>query len=121
MTAPAWQTTLPILRSHRHIYRDTIIIIQIPAERLSNFQIGTSNTSPQTKAPTLVNYDVCATHSGALGAGETKAIECNAKGHFLIIQLKGKNYLTLCEVEVFGGKENITVYEMEVYGGKETL
>ena len=73
------------------------------ATRLANFQIGTTNTSPQAQAPAIGNYQACAHVGGALGAGETRSIACNGKGRYVIVQLKGRNYLTLCEVEVFGG------------------
>ena len=73
------------------------------ATRLSNFQIGTTNTSPQARAPAIGNYQACAHVGGALAAGETRSITCNGKGRYVIVQLKGRNYLTLCEVEVYGG------------------
>ena len=59
--------------------------------RLSNFQI-------------LVDGQVCATETGSLGAGETKIFPCKAMGKTVRIQLNGRNYLTLCEVEVYGRK-----------------
>ena len=73
------------------------------ATRLSNFQIGATNTSPQARAPAIGNYQACAHVGGALAAGETRSITCNGKGRYVIVQLKGRNYLTLCEVEVYGG------------------
>ena len=82
--------------------------IFLSANRLANFQIGTTNVSPDTTAPAVGSYDACAHSDGALGAGETKSFDCAAKGRYVIVQLKGSNYLTLCEVQVFGGmlKEN---------------
>jgi hypothetical protein len=62
-----------------------------------------------TKAPVVGDYDVCATQGPALGAGETKLFACgsaNKHGRYVVVQLKGKNFLTLCEVEVYGGVPN---------------
>ena len=78
--------------------------ISVLANRLSNFQIGTTNTSPRQQAPKLSGYDVCATNAGALNAGETRHFACSSTGRYLIVQLKGTNYLTLCEVKVFASK-----------------
>ena len=49
---------------------------------------------------------VCAFYSGAVGRGATKSIACRAKaiGRYVAIKLRTKNYLTLCEVRVFGKK-----------------
>jgi hypothetical protein len=55
-----------------------------------------------TKAPVVGDYDVCATQGPALGAGETKLFACPSYGRYVVVQLKGKNFLTLCEVEVYG-------------------
>lgn len=50
---------------------------------------------------------------GKLGAGEFRDIQCTGLnvGRYVAIQLQGKNYLTLCEVEVFGSKL-ISVFKM---------
>ena len=41
-------------------------------ERLGNFKVGLTNTSPQVQAPAVGNYDVCASVSDPVGLGETK-------------------------------------------------
>jgi hypothetical protein len=76
------------------------------AERLSNFDISVTNWDPQDMAPSpsLLKDDVCATENGRLGAGETKVIPCVKVGRYVIVQLKGRNYLTMCELEVYGSK-----------------
>ena len=73
------------------------------APRLNNFQIGTTSISPAVEAPWLYNYAVCATRSGSLGAGAYETFICSAQARYVIIQLRWRGYLTLCEVEVFGG------------------
>ena len=79
------------------------MLFQISAERLTNFKIGLTNISPQQQAPAVGNYKECATVNERLGAGEKKSVACSGQGRYLVIQLIPKNYLTLCEVEVFGG------------------
>jgi hypothetical protein len=76
----------------------------LPANRLANFNVGVTNTSPGQQASVLGTYQVCATSDGALGAGETKEFTCEAVGRYVVVQLLGKEYLTLCEVEILGGK-----------------
>ena len=71
--------------------------------RLANFQIGTTNTNPTQTAPAVGNYRPCAVNGGAMEKGECKAIDCHSKGRYLVVQLRGSNYLTLCEVQVYTG------------------
>ena len=74
------------------------------AYRLKNFQIGTTNTSPEQVTPAVNNYDVCATYRSAMGQGQYMYFSCTAQARYVIIQLKGRDILTLCEVEVFEGR-----------------
>jgi hypothetical protein len=73
-------------------------------DRLANFNVGVTNTSPTELAPTPDNIEVCATQEAALAAGETKTFDCVATGRYVVVQHIGTNYLALCEVEVLGGK-----------------
>ena len=52
----------------------------------------------------LVDGDVCATQSGLYPTGKTKVFPCDRQGMVVRIQLIRRNYLVLCEVEVFGSK-----------------
>ena len=52
---------------------------------------------------TSLDYEQCAYQEAALGAGETKVFSCTTTGKYVVIQLKKKTALTLCEVKVFGG------------------
>jgi hypothetical protein len=79
----------------------TIIII---GKRLANFNVGVTNTNPSEQTPTPINIEVCATQEAALAAGETKTFDCVATGRYVVVQLNGTGFLTLCEVEVLGGK-----------------
>ena len=74
----------------------------IVAERLSRIQIGTTDVSPSTVAPALTNYKVCHYFAGAIRAGISQSVWCGTIGRYLVIQLKTTQYLTLCEVEVYG-------------------
>ena len=71
------------------------------AYRLVNFQVGLTNRHPKIKTPTLDGYEVCATVRVAMNIRETKTIECIGKGRYLIVQLKQKDFFSLCEVEVY--------------------
>ena len=77
--------------------------LRFTAERLADFQIGTTFNNPSVTAPVLGAYSVCASQGDALGAGKTKDFACDSTGRYVIVQLKGANFLTLCEVEVYGG------------------
>jgi hypothetical protein len=83
--------------------------------------VGTSDVSPQAKAPVVGAYDVCATVSDRLAAGETRTLACHATAQYVIVQLKGNDYLTLCEVRVEGrtyslvGDFNIIRALLDVY------
>ena len=52
----------------------------------------------------LILFYRCAYHKDALGAGETKELKCiqSVTGRYVFVMLKVKDYLTLCEVQVFG-------------------
>jgi hypothetical protein len=79
-------------------------LVLSPADRLADFDIGVGYVNPTDHKPVAdETYDVCATQDDALGQGETRSYACNKVGKYVIVQLKGKNYLTLCEVSVLGG------------------
>ena len=46
------------------------------------------------------DYTVCSNFPGTVGLGATQILPCDALGRYVRIQLNGKNYLTLCEVQV---------------------
>ena len=76
----------------------------LAGERLKNFRIGTTNTSPKRLKPTPQNYHTCAAKNGTMSSAQYEVFKCVAEGRYVIIQLKGKDFLTLCEVEVFYGR-----------------
>ena len=114
-----WWIFFSLLRisNPRSFYTMVLCYIELAfcaGDRLRNFVIATTNNDPFGDRPVhRTNYDVCATEDGALKKGEYKEYECVATAAYLIIQLRGKGYLTLCEVEVFGGRYRLTE-EMEM-------
>jgi len=54
--------------------------------------------------PAVSNYPICGAFEGKVAAGATAEITCKPGlvGRYVIVQLKETEYLTLCEVEVFG-------------------
>ena len=74
-----------------------------PAERLRFALIGTTDVSPVEAEPTEDNIDVCAISNSLLAAGETKAFQCGNTGRYLAVVQENKQYLTVCEVQVFAG------------------
>ena len=88
------------------IFFDLICILELlSAKYVRNFQIGLTNANPLLQAPSLNGYEICARVLGALQLKETKTIKCIGKGRYLIVQMKGHYYLSLCEVEVYNRYE----------------
>ena len=89
----------------RYIGHNYFVICCIAAERLSDFTVGLTNVSPWTTAPPVVEQGPpCAVYQGSPRLGSTTTIPCDPRsspGRYLFIRLAGRNYLTLCEVEVF--------------------
>uniref|UniRef100_A0A670J2A7 Fucolectin tachylectin-4 pentraxin-1 domain-containing protein n=1 Tax=Podarcis muralis TaxID=64176 RepID=A0A670J2A7_PODMU len=95
---PWWMVDL---KAQYHVLRVTITNRKdCCAQRLNGaeIRIGDSAERGGTTNPR------CAT-IGSLGAGETETFYCESpKGQFVTVTLPGKEYLTLCEVQVFGCK-----------------
>ena len=86
------------------------IASNVLATRLSNFTVGLTDVSPQVAAPGPINgTGVCLYHPGSPPPGNS-TYSCdpftNQPGRYLYITMPGPNYLTLCEVEVFGFNRN---------------
>ena len=81
------------------------ILSYCTANRLRDFQIGVSNFNPGSVDPNLYrssDYKTCAKYRPAMGPGEYRSFDCFDQGRYVIVQLSAHDYLTLCEVEVFG-------------------
>jgi hypothetical protein len=77
--------------------------MSVVAERLQDFVIGLTDFDPAVSAPTVDTLRVCATSEQAVTRGASALFDCEERGRYLVVQLKGTNYLTACEVEVYGG------------------
>lgn len=77
------------------------VLFKLIAFRLTNYTIGLTNVSPESQAPIPGEYDMCHLHSE--GTPTEQLIKCDSVtiGRYLIIQLLGKNSLTICELEVY--------------------
>ena len=71
---------------------------------LRNFEVRVGNSPSHPKKNRL-----CIAVSGALGKGETRTLTCSPSvvGRYVFVAHRGKEYLTLCEVQVFAVIENI--------------
>ena len=89
---------------------NAFLVLSFPISdgRLENLLVGLSDTDPASVTPVLNNYDVCTTYPGPAADGAVLSLDCTQTdgltGRYVIIQLQGTNYLTLCEVEVFDRK-----------------
>ena len=74
----------------------------IAAERLADFKVAVGDTfDPDDFDPT--SFTTCVAVSGALGGGETRTIPCDTpvRGRYITVYMKGRKYLTICELEVY--------------------
>ena len=80
-----------------------IILFHVSDERLENFEISTSEIFQHGGFDL---FNVIATQLGQLGAGETRNIPTSSRpgGRYVMIRMRGKGTLVLCEVEVYGNK-----------------
>ena len=74
----------------------------IAADRLSKFKIGLTNKNPLQNRPTATNVYVCVTQRHALDRAETRNYACGKEGRHVVVLMEKKEFLTLCEVAVFG-------------------
>ena len=73
-------------------------------ERNANFVVGVTNTDPNTVAPTPDGLTLCAQYPGTSATGDIIDLTCESPvtGQYLVVQLRGTNFLSLCEVQVSG-------------------
>jgi hypothetical protein len=71
-------------------------------DRLKDFDVGLTNIDPSKTAPVASSYSLCAHYTGYFS--NTANIDCSpdvVPGRYLVVRLPVKQYLTLCEVEVY--------------------
>ena len=66
-------------------------------------------------APALTNYKLCNSYAGAVGTGRTQSFSCGTTGRYVVVQLKGRTYLTMCEVEVYGSPAKGNIFMSTLY------
>ena len=76
----------------------------LKGNRLRNFRIGVTDNNPRRVRPNINNYQLCSHYGGAAGRGQLLNLNCRRPmyGRYVIVQIHGRQWLTLCEVEVFG-------------------
>ena len=74
----------------------------LPGSRLSNFKVLLGSTT-LADAKANKGLTTCYQQAGAVADGATLTLACTTPGkaRFVKVMLNGKNYLTLCEVEVY--------------------
>ena len=76
-----------------------------------DLRIGGTNVDPTRTVPTDYNTILCASYEGCANcaSGETRGFLCEPlQALYVAVMMPGENkYLTLCEVEVFGGMSSI--------------
>ena len=79
------------------------IALVFSEERLADFIVAVSdNSSPPVDVNDLDGYTRCGQYSGTPGLESTITCPADVGGQYVYIYLPGANYLTLCEVEVYG-------------------
>ena len=76
-------------------------IISLSGSQLSNFTVGTMNIS----VPMIGQYSVCTLYGVPAATGGIITVICfnsTDPGSHVFVQLGNRNYLQICEVEVYG-------------------
>ena len=79
-------------------------------DRLANVIVGATDLNPSDRENMVLSeliFDRCGFHPGPIPNGATHRFNCppgNVTGRYLVVQLNGTNFLTLCEVTATGGR-----------------
>ncbi len=95
-------------------------VVFFSGDRLADFYVGVSDDSPTavTPSPSPRTYAVCHHYIETVLQGARVRIVCGSPlvGRYVIIQLTGTNYLTMCEVEVYSGElEKLERFEQQCH------
>lgn len=97
-----------LLQSTFSVLTYSVFII---AGRLQNYNVVVTDTRPAGDSPSYEASNICAfkkvTHSGTLDLECYKPIS----GRYVMIQLKDRQYLTLCEVKVYASKRKWNIQQ----------
>ena len=93
------------------------------AERLTGVTVKVSDRTPPVKNPKDLDgsgYSLCAKYSAKPKAGQIINMKCraNAAGRYVYVYIPTTNYLTICEVEVYGDRKYIVGRSKMEHRGK---
>ena len=74
----------------------------LSGERLNHIRIGVTLNDPTEKRPTVKDMNVCASKDSPVDPDE--AFSCVGVGRYVVIINEDRNYMSLCEVEVYANK-----------------
>ncbi|GMH44697.1 hypothetical protein BSKO_12649 [Bryopsis sp. KO-2023] len=83
-------------------------------DRLKFMEISVGDKQPYTLNPSCVT-------GGQAGRGEAKSWKCDLTGRYVTVSLRATNYLTLCEVQVYGLVNTPPPADMLVSPGKNVI
>ena len=91
-------------------------MVLFSVERYVDFRIGVTTCSPRTTSPSWNNYRVCHEHKGPFGEKMSANYNCRRSlgGRYVIFQLGIREYLNLCEFEVYGRRTH-SVYTLKQF------
>ena len=94
----------------------TVILWIFTGARLADVTVGATDLNPSVRGNMQISelrFDKCGFHPGPIPNGATYRFNCppgTVTGRYLVVQLAGTNYLTLCEVTATGGEALISTY-----------
>ena len=92
------------------LYYKVVYFVSSVEARLDRFNVLVGDTQPSlSRTLNSSSYNKCAEYSGSFGAGATVKLPCEhvVQGRFLVIYIPGYQFLTLCEVQVFGDRGKV--------------
>ena len=84
-------------------------MVLLSGYRLSHIRIGVTDNNPKEHPPNVTNLTVCARKNTSMEDG-SESFPCTARGRYLVIINEAKDFLTLCEVEVYGHQQSLRKY-----------
>ena len=107
----AWKLPIDLIAVVRpdHCFIDGVpLVLLVSANRLHDFEIRIGNNAslndPQEFDPFV--FDLCYKSQETFPAGATWHLQCNEslRGRFVVVVLPLRQYLTICELQVFGDR-----------------
>ena len=91
-------------------FKKYIPCTEITGSRTANVHVYTTNSLPSAGAvisSSDAGNQLCGVFAGPGTEGQEIEVRCapGVRGRYVVVQIMGIQYLTVCEVEVFGGKK----------------